>query len=169
MEGHEIAGEEEEGFRFASACLRAEKAALRLITRAEQNVCGLTRKLEKRGCKTACVRAVIARLSETGLLDDYRYACLWLESRISRRASSPWRLLVALRSRGVDRNDANWALREILDDEAEYRLLERFTEKLRRGNKTKEYGNSAAALQSLKSLLKSEGFSTLAIQRFIDS
>ncbi|MCL2128065.1 MAG: regulatory protein RecX, partial [Treponema sp.] len=48
-EGLEISAAEEEGFRFASSCLRAEKAALRLIARAEQNVFGLARKLEKRG------------------------------------------------------------------------------------------------------------------------
>ncbi|MDR1858082.1 MAG: RecX family transcriptional regulator [Treponema sp.] len=168
-EGREVSGEEEAGFRFASACLRAEKAALQLIARAEQNSLGLQRKLEKRRHDPACVRAVIARLAETGLLDNRRYARLWLETRIARQATSPWRLLAALRSRGVDRQDAHEALRDLLDDDGELLLLRRYAEKLERKRaKRAARGGAAAGPPSLRYLLKSEGFSSLAIQRFFD-
>ena len=49
---------------------RAEKAALRLIARAEQCSGGLARKLEKRGCTAASVSAVILQLCELDLLND---------------------------------------------------------------------------------------------------
>jgi regulatory protein len=163
-EGRALNSDEEEGFRFASACLRAEKAALQLIARAEQTAFNLTLKLEKRGHDSACVRAVIARLCELGLLDDCRYARLWLESRLN-RTSSPRRLLAALRSRGIDRHDAEDALQHTLDAETEQRLLERYAQKLRR-----KLGddNSAAARRELRHALKGEGFSLSAIQIFFE-
>jgi len=164
-EGIEINDVEEEGLRFASACLRAEKAALRLIARAEQTCLGLTRKLEKRGHDSACVRNVISQLCESALLDDRRYARLWLDNRISRQSSSPRRLLIALSARGIDRDDTAFALKEALDDDAEFLLLKRYAEKLQRKRKLNNDDGDDA--RSLKYLLKSEGFSSLAIQRFL--
>ena len=161
-EGREINAAETEGFRFASACLRAEKAALRLIARAEQNFFGLSRKLERRGHEPACVRAVSFRLMELELVDDRRFARLWLESRLGRRSASPRRLLAGLRSRGIDRDDAETALRAVLDAETEWVLLGRFVEKQRR------LGRGGDDLRSLKFTLKSEGFSVSTIERFLE-
>ena len=160
--------DEEEAFCFASASLRTEKAALQLIARAEQTVSGISRKLEKRGHKSDCIRAVTARLSETGLLNDRRYAALWLESRLSRQASTPWRLFAGLCSRGIERDDADTALKEALDVETELRLLERYVEKLRRLRKINDV-KDAAASRALKYLLKTEGFSYSVIQIFFES
>jgi regulatory protein len=160
-EGLELNAAEEEGFRFASSCLRAEKAALQLIARAEQNTFGLGRKLIKRGHDSACIRAVIAQLCDTGLLDDRRYARYWLEARIRCHASSPRLLLAALCAR-IDRDDAEAVLKEILDDETERYLLERFAQKLRRKLKT----NDDDSARSLRYALKSEGFSSASIQAF---
>jgi len=164
-EGIEINEAEEKGLRFASACLRAEKAALRLIARAEQTTLGLRRKLEKRGHDSACIRGVISQLCETGLLDDRRYARLWLDARVSRQRTSPRRLLIALSARGIDRDDTASALKEALDDEVEFLLLKRYMEKLQR--KRKISSDDGDDSRSLKYLLKSEGFSSLAIQRFL--
>jgi len=156
IDGRELTQDEEEDLRFAAACLDAEVAALRLIARAEQTVFGLGRKLAKRGHDSARARAVIERLCEQGLLDDFRYARLWLESRLSRQGSSPLRLLAALRAKGIGGEDAGAAMREVLDDEAERRLLERFVQKRR-------VEDSDSERRSLKYLLKSEGFSSQAI------
>lgn len=170
--GCEISAAEEEAFRFASACLRAEKAALQLIAHAEQNTFGLSRKLKKRGHGAACVNAAISRLAELELVDDRRYAGLWLESHISRQASSPRRLLAALQSRGIDYDDAETALKNVLDDETEQQLLERYIQKQRRKGRcpseTTSGDDDSAARRSLRYLLKSEGFSGPAIQRFFN-
>jgi len=167
-DGYELNAGEEESFRFASSCLRAEKTALRLIARAEQNVFRLSCKLEKRGFDSACARAVIFRLSGLNLIDDRRYARLWLESRVSRQAASPRRLLGSLCARGISRDDAEPALRETLDEETELRLLERFAEKLKRKHKIDDSNGEEYARRSLKFLLKSEGFSSRAIQCFLE-
>jgi len=161
-EGKEITASEEAAFRGASACLRAEKAALRLIARAEQCTAGLSRKLEKRGHERTCVNAVISRLTSLRLLDDSRYSGLWLESRL-RLARSPRRLLISLCARGIDRDDAGAALKKVLDEETEFALLERFVKK----HAGKTGGKGEDVTRSLKHLLKSEGFSQAAILRFL--
>ena len=175
IEPRELDEGEEDDLRFAAACLGAEKAALQLIARAEQTVFGLGRKLAKRGHGSACVKTVTARLREHGLLDDFRYAGLWLESRISRQGSSPMRLLASLRAKGIDREDAGAAMREALDDEAERRLLERFVDKRHgagRGAGSRHMEDPDLASdeerRSLKYLLKSEGFSSTAIEGFLE-
>lgn len=132
-----------------------EKAALRLIARAEQCTNGLARKLERRGHDSASISEVISRLTEQKLLDDNRYARLWLQSRL-RLTRSPLRLLSSLCAKGIDRNAAQTALKTVLNEETEAALLARFAKKHR--NKT-----------HLKYLLKSEGFSSEAIQQYLDS
>jgi len=154
---------EETSFSSSPEYLNTEKFALRLIARAEQCSAGLARKLEKRGCDTACVNEVISRLTELRLLDDSRFARLWLESRL-RFARSPRRLLASLCTRGIDRDEADAAIGTVLDDDAETAMLERFVKRYAR----KFGGEGEESSRSLKYLLKSEGFSQEAIQRFLE-
>ncbi|MDR2134708.1 MAG: recombination regulator RecX [Treponema sp.] len=161
-EGREISADEDRAFRFASGCLRAEKAALRLIARAEQAVFGISRKLERRGHESACVDAVVSRLVELELLDDRRFARLWLESRLCCRVSSPRRLLAALCGRGIDRHAAETVLKNCLDGEHEADLLNRYVN--RKGLSVPEKTDP----RSFRYLLKGEGFSAPAIQQYLE-
>jgi len=171
----------EENSSITPDYLQAEKAALQLIARAEQNTSGLSRKLEKRGHDTACIKAVIGRLAESGLLDDRRYARLWMESKVSRQTTSPRRLLAAVCAKGINLEDAEPVLKDVLDSETELRLLERYVEKLRRKQRSQrrsqrrslgkvnhdEEEDSSSTVRQLKYILKNEGFSSLAIEQFI--
>jgi regulatory protein len=138
---------------------KAEKIALRLIARAEQCSCGLARKLEKRGCDAAGISEVISRLCELNLLDDSRFARMWLQSRL-RFARSPRRLLSSLYARGIDHDIAQAALKEALDEQAEFAMLEKFAKK-----RAKKAEN---VMRNIKFQLKNEGFSASAIQRFME-
>ena len=148
---------EEDAFRQASACLCAEKAALRLIARAEQCTSGLRRKLEKRKFESNCIDIVIERLSALNLIDDSRFSRLWLESRL-RLPRSPRRLLIGLCTRGIDRDNAETAVKEVLNEETEYALLLRFAKKYARKMEGRD----------LKYLFKNEGFSSEVIKRYFE-
>jgi regulatory protein len=154
--GREISPDEEEGFRFASACLRAEKAALRLVSRAEQTGMGLRRKLERAGYTSPCAGAVLSRLEELGIVDDSRYARLWLQARLAGKAEGPRRLLAALRRRGISRQDAEGALRAVLNPDAERALLEKFLKKNRLSGAEPKIGG----------ILRGEGFSPSLIREY---
>jgi regulatory protein len=160
--GKELSPDEEERFRFAAACLRAEKAAFRLIARAEQSVFGLSRKLEKAGHPAGCVRAVADRLAELGVLDDRRFARYWLHSRLACKTDSPRKLLAGLRSRGIGREDAGRVLQEALGPGDEAALLKRYMVKHRLFPPEKENTDAPWPL-SLRSLLRWEGFSQEAV------
>jgi regulatory protein len=157
--GVELSPGEEEGFRFASSCLRGEKTALRLVSRAEQTSLGLRRKLEKSGHSPSCARAVLARLEELGIVDDSRYARLWLQSRLACKAEGPRRLLAALRNKGISRQDAEKALRKLLNPSGEMALLEKFLKKKRLSGQEPNIGG----------LLRGEGFSPSLIREYRES
>lgn len=156
--GMELSPDEEERFRFASTCLRGERAALRLVSRAEQTSFGLGHKLEKAGYPRSCVNAVLERLRELGIVDDTRYARLWLQARLSRGAEGPRRLLAALRRRGISRQDAAAALRSVLSPAAERTLLDRYLGKKR----LRPAGGTSETVR----ILKREGFSPDLIREY---
>lgn len=158
LPGEDVAGDEVEALRFAAACFRAERAALRLIARAEQTGAGLARKLEHRGHNEACIRAVISHLEEREIVSDRRYALLWLQSRLVRDSRSPLHLLKALSGRGIDRDTARAALKSVLDFEHELALLKRYLTKKRFSGDGKD--------RFLKQRLKYEGFSPPVLQWF---
>ena len=161
--GGELTSAEENALRFASACMRAEKAALRLIARAEQCCFGLAYKLQQRGHESACASAVVSRLASLEMVDDKRYAQLWLESRVG-YTRSPRRLFASLCGRGIERGTAEAALKTVLDEETELSLLACFVEK-RMKNAVNRKANRD---YSVKYLLKAEGFSSLAIEKYFD-
>ena len=141
----------EEESQFTAACNKAEKVALRLIARAEQNRLGLTAKLEKRGFDAAVTKAVVSSLLDRNLLSDERYAELWLRSRLSSgKKLSPLWLRSSLAKRGIDINSSKKALKTVLDPETELLLLEK-------------YLGTSAQSRINKAQLKREGFSSAAI------
>jgi regulatory protein len=156
--GKELSPDEEGAVFFAAACYRTERIALRLISRAEQTVFNLARKLERRGHSSASVKAVLSRLRELEILNDKRYAELWLRSRLVRRAESPRALSSALRGRGIGKEDVQGALKAALNFETEWALLQRYLAKNRRLEEEKGL--------SLKYRLKSEGFSGPVLERY---
>ena len=154
--GRELSFADEEAFRFAAACYRAEKTALRLIARAEQNSLGIIAKLERRCFDTAVAKAVVCRLLDRNLLDNGRYAELWIRSHLAlRKAPSPLWLLAALGKRGIDAETSRKALAKVLDPDTEYGLLLRYIEK--------------AGFPKDKRVLKHKGFSSAVLNRYFDN
>ena len=159
--GRELSVKDEEDCRFASLCLRAEKIALRLIARAEQHSRGLTAKLERRGFKADVASAVVHNFQNRNMLDDRRYAERWIRSRLNlKKAPTPRWLYSSLGKRGIDRAEVKAAMGAVLDPETEFFLLQKYQER----NKSPDSDKSGY----IKFFLKNEGFSSTAIERFLD-
>jgi SOS response regulatory protein OraA/RecX len=136
-----------------------------LIARAEQYAAGLSLKLRKKGYGKAEISATIDALSETGMLDDMRYARLWIELRIKRKSPSPRELISALCGKGIKRNTALAALKDVcgggeVSYDAELSLLKRFSEKCEYA--AEPYGGS------LRQKFRNEGFSAEVLERYFD-
>jgi regulatory protein len=147
-----VPGEAGEALCFSQFCLAAEKTALRLIARAEQCGAGLSRKLEQRNHSPEAAEAVVSRLTGMSLVNDSRYAELWLKFRIHHGYKSPRFLAAALRAKGVERDTVKEALKSVLSPEVEADLLKRFLHKDRRARTISSRG-------MLRSMLRAEGFS----------
>jgi regulatory protein len=160
--GREISAEEDGALRFAADCYRAERAALRLVARAEQTCAGLKHKLEQRGHRADHADAAVSCLTELGILDDHRFAERWIRSRLYRGADTPLGLVNGLCRRGIDRNIARDACKTTLDFELETELLGKFI--------AKKYPalEGGQDIRFLRALLKREGFSPFVLERYWD-
>jgi SOS response regulatory protein OraA/RecX len=181
----ELDDENEAALRDAAAATACEKAAQALITRAEQNAAGLRRKLLLKKHDETAVDRVIARLTSLGLVDDRRYAELWLKGAVSRGSKGPKALVLALRAKGIDKSAAEEALETALaaptgafsgDETAEdgllRRCLKKAEKKLRKAAQARAKTGRAEeepGKYAVKQFLKFEGFSPEAIERYFDN
>jgi regulatory protein len=161
--GKAISAEEDAALRFAADCYRVERAALRLVARAEQSCAGIKRKLEQRGHKADHTDAAIACLTDLGILDDRRFAERWIRSRLHRGADSPLALVNGLCRRGIDRNIAREVRKNALDFDLETELLKKFIAK-----KCPPPDDGDPDSRFLRARLKQEGFSPPVLERYLD-
>jgi regulatory protein len=149
---------------IAAEYLKAEKSALNLIARAEQCSWGLKCKLEKKKYHNDVIQTVLDHLIKLNLVNDLRYAGLWLKSRIAKGTKGPRILSELLRVKGIDRETAEAALAASLPLETEAALLHRCLDKFRKKNPE----NLAENKSTTRLFLKSEGFSTTAIDEYFE-
>ncbi|ABM62418.1 recombination regulator RecX [Halorhodospira halophila] len=86
-------------------------AALRLLARREHTRRELAQKLARRGHDPGYVHPVLEALAEEGLLDEGRFAEVFVRSRVE-RGQGPVRIAQELRQRGV----ADGVIDEVLED-----------------------------------------------------
>jgi regulatory protein len=130
----------------------AEHAALRLAARAEQTSAGLANKLLVRGYTKTAVAGALQKLTEENIVNDERYAAMWLESRLRYKAESPRALLEKLQAKNIPQKIARTVLRTIISGDAERELLKKYTARL----------GEAPSRESLRA----EGFSTDALDAY---
>lgn len=121
------------------------------MARAEQSRAGLVKKLRMRGFSAAEAAQALDRLAEEGMVDDLRFAGLWVNARLRHKPASPRNLRAALRSRGIDRKTAEEAVKTALEDAGEAQLLQRYIEFYGEAPRARlcAEGFSAAALEAL--------------------
>ena len=159
----------EEDPQFDAACHLAEKSALKLIARAEQNSLRLAAKLENKGFDAAVVKEVVSRLLDRDLLNDTRYAELWIRSRLSsEKKISPLWLRSSLSRKGIGMESSQKALEKILDPETEYSLLLRYLGVCEDAPevppRNEVSGNKEGGIK--RAFLKKEGFSVAVLDRY---
>ena len=153
--------------------IKAEKAALALVARAEQCTHGLRCKLEKKKIPADISQNVLDHLIELNLVNDLRYAQLWLKMKIVRGNKGPRILSLLLKAKGISSKTIDAALAAVLIPEVETMLL------MRRLNKVARDKNGRAKILPAKTpedskiavrrFLKMEGFSAEAIDSYFDA
>jgi regulatory protein len=136
----------------------AEGVAFRLAARAEQSRAGLLAKLRARGFSRDAALSALDKLTEQNIVNDDRFARMWVESRLRARArgkaESPRALRERLLAKGISQEAAASAVAAALDGEAELGLLQRFLE---------QFAQSRGG-RATKDALRREGFSVEAVE-----
>jgi regulatory protein len=101
---------------------QVHERALRLIARRARSEAEVRDNLKKHGVPPELIEAEIARLRESGLLNDDTFARLWVENRAAFRPRSKRALQVELKRKGVPPAAMQAALAEVDDTDAAYRL-----------------------------------------------
>ena len=108
---------------------RANSAALRFLTYRARSVAEVRTRLSRR-FSADVVEQVIDSLTAQTLLDDSRFANQWRDSRVASRPRSASAIRRELVSKGVDREVAAAAVRDVDDDATAYRAGQKLARQL---------------------------------------
>jgi len=150
-----------EKLELESESIHALHKAGDLISRAEQSSGGLYMKLKKKGFSDAACNYALDMVISMELLDDRRFAELWISSRLRKHPEGQSMLYKGLLARGVKSVKAKEALANTLTEED---LLEAV---MAAGNKISgKYKDSKLKLQQA---LYRRGFTNREINYFLDN
>jgi regulatory protein len=85
--------------------------AVNIIAAAEHSTQNLRRKLITRGYTEEETAETLSRLAAENLLDDKRFAEMWIDFRLRRKDEGGRRLFTGLLARGIDRETAEAAVK----------------------------------------------------------
>lgn len=159
VEGFELNDEQFEELTDASLTFACESKATQYLARAEQSYFGLQNKLLNKGFKKEYIIKALNYLKSIDYLSDYRFSKSWLNSRKINHFESRNKLFMELQSRGINKIDAEEALKEFFDENSEEDLCRKDFEKQKRLKKDKE--------KIIKTLI-SHGFSYNLIKKVFD-
>lgn len=113
----------------ATEAQAATQKALALLARCEQCRSGLERKLLQKGFSKGTVEGVLDALEERGLLDDQRFARVWLNSRRIGHYEGRIRLLAELAARGISKEVSKKAVDDFFEEFNEGEICARAAKK----------------------------------------
>ncbi|MBA4420495.1 MAG: hypothetical protein C0391_05060 [Anaerolinea sp.] len=92
------------------------QSALRLLSYRQRTAAEITRRLQQKGYDPEKVQQVVARLHETHLLDDRKFAVDWVDDRKAFHPRSKRLMAHEMLNKGLDRQVVEQALLSVGDD-----------------------------------------------------
>ena len=136
--------------------------ALRALMRRAHSVNEMKQKLERRASSKLLAQVVMARLKESGQLDDARYAKQFTRQRTEGRKQGKFRVARDLRARGVPDKHIDAALKESAEQNDEASMVRQRIERKLRSYRGEIDEKKMASIYS--SLLRA-GFSADVVRR----
>lgn len=148
--GDEVARGRWDEIRSADAAARCWNSAVRLISHRQRSRSELRRALAQRRFDPGHVDAAMERAEQAGLLDDARFAQVWVEGRTAGGRTGPRLVAQELKARGVDPEIVAHAVKplESRDGQREsaLRLLRKWERTHRKGDLDKRRSSAAGYL-----------------------
>jgi regulatory protein len=142
-------------------------AAIKILMRRAHSVSEMKKALIRRTANEDLIQKVIARLKQSGLIDDARYAKQFARQRTEIRHQGKYRVARELRARGVPDRHIETAVEEAAANTDEAAMVrQRIDRKLKflRGPKTNKLIDDRKIASLYRSLLRA-GFSSDTIRR----
>ena len=108
---------------------KVREAALRLLAVRARSAGELSDRLRRKGFREESTAAVVASLSEVGLVDDEAFARAWADEKVRLRPTGPRRLTQELLSKQIDRELIARVVEETFREHSELELARRAVEK----------------------------------------
>ncbi|HEX4773127.1 MAG TPA: regulatory protein RecX [Bryobacteraceae bacterium] len=137
--------------------------ALRSLGQREHSVSELRQKLCRRAESVSDVNATVARLVESGLIDDRRFAEMYASTRLAEQGFGRQRVVHDLRGKQVPESLAKEAVARAYSDTDEASLIEAFLARKYRGKDLRAFLSEQKNLASAYRRLRLAGFGTSAI------
>ena len=145
-----------------SASVReVEAKALELLARREHSRAQLTQKLIKRRYDRSIIDEVSEDFESRGFLDDFRFACLWIDQRVRGHSEGLLKLRAGLNRAGISRRVIDEAIDESLPESYEDEAFERSVANLE--------ASGRKSVESIVRRLHSLGFSSTKIRSYVES
>lgn len=128
--GQELSDEKIAELKERDAFEEAYQRTLRFMESRERSSAELRRYLNRNKVSEEITEKVIARLEEAGLLDDRRFARMWVENRNEYRPRSLRALRFEMRQHGIDEELIDSSLEAIDEHEIAYRAAQKYARKL---------------------------------------
>ena len=114
----------------AHELLAAKQKAAELLARREHSRFELYNKLRQRQFSDPAIKQTLDEYQRLEMMDDYRFAEMWIRNRIKRKAEGAGKLKAALKQKGVDESVAEKVLSQQFDEDQQQAALEAATEKV---------------------------------------
>jgi len=138
--------------------------ALDILARRDNSEHEMRVKLTKKNISTSDINAVITKLHDNNLLDDFAYAGAYIRTTLLTRAVGPRWLEHKLRGRGVDQITINQAIAEIFAGSQETQLAKRAAAQWRKAHQKYSTDNLR-----LRRFLYARGFTNNTTNQIIDN
>lgn len=132
--GQELSDEKIASLRELDLREQALQQAMRLLERHERSEAEIRRHLEKKQFSEAVIQDVLTRLKQTDLVNDARFASLWIENRRQYRPRSRKALAYEMRRQGLSQHTIDQALKQISaadEQEMAYQAASKYARRLR--------------------------------------
>jgi len=159
-EGMEIDSDTIENLKKENEVLAVKEKALDIVSRSEQSGYMLKNKLIKKGFDKQAISIILSQFYKNGIIDDRRFAEMWISARVKRKREGRIKLLAELSARGISRDIADAVLQEALPPEMEQNKLKEAYSDLKR-----KHGEN---YEKIYSALQRKGFSPANIMRLVN-
>lgn len=148
-ENKEITPEEIASIKEFEEITDTKEKVMNFISYRERSKKEIQDYLANKKIKEEVTKKVLADLEKANLIDDHRFACVWIKDRNKNNPKGNFTLKMELKDKGIEENEIENLLQSVNEKENAHKAFEKAI---------KKYGNNKASKEKIFNYLKRRGF-----------